>query len=397
MISINKFLPTFFLILTSSMYPRYVLMGILAFLFSCLIQKSKFKLSTYLFYEFIFASFIFASYFWLEYKNIFSLKDSYDIIFGFVSIILFIMWIEGNCHTKEDIKSLLKIYIISRFFLLIIVSIITIVTGQFDLAFGEAADLNRNAFGLGLSWALVFMIFFSKNKNVNTIYCNPFLMIVLLFGIILTGSRKSLLLVLVCYGLHKIIYEGPKKIIKNIFLFFTMLGITVILLINVNFLYNIIGFRIEALINDLLGVDSIEEGSILERAFYIQTAVTLFKDNIILGNGHNSFFYYLTSIGYWHPAYSHCNYVELLTNQGIVGFLIYYAYKIKQTATLLKFNYNNRDILGALLLSGIVVSLVFDYGMVSYYDFLAQFIFILSFTFIKIYYEEKCKSNKKYI
>ena len=66
-------------------------------------------------------------------------------------------------------------------------------------------------------------------------------------------------------------------------------------------------------------------------------------------------------------AYSHCNFAELLCNNGIIGFVLYYVFHIKTIIKSVK-AYNYDYTIRGILLSSIIVAVTMDYGQVSYYN-----------------------------
>ena len=75
--------------------------------------------------------------------------------------------------------------------------------------------------------------------------------------------------------------------------------------------------------------------------------------------------------------YAHNNYIELLVDVGLVGFFIYYGY----IATMLFKDCGKNNV--SVYLKAILVSmLITDFGLVSYYNELYQYILVLIFCMI---------------
>jgi O-antigen ligase len=117
--------------------------------------------------------------------------------------------------------------------------------------------------------------------------------------------------------------------------------------------------RFEEMILGLLGQGSLNEGDIL-RQYYIETGLAEFKESPIWGNG----FYYSA---YLFGHYSHNNYIELLMNNGIIGFIAYYSIYIKLLidAFKMKTTFHKSYVLIVLV---VFVFLALDLGTVSYFD-----------------------------
>src|SRR5690606_39882537 len=116
-----------------------------------------------------------------------------------------------------------------------------------------------------------------------------------------------------------------------------------------------------------------EDGSTIERKRLLGKAMELFYSSPFFGNGINSF--RSTS---W--AYSHSNIGEILSGIGIIGALLFYSIHF-QIFSLLK----RSSIF--LMLGGMITLLLiimFEFSMVSYYD--KFFYFSFYFIYSEIYY-----------
>lgn len=129
-------------------------------------------------------------------------------------------------------------------------------------------------------------------------------------------------------------------------------------------LYNVIGERLERGINFLTGGLGAVDQSDVERAFYREYAMQMFADKPIVGYGFNGFYAQMKAINYSHPAYAHCNELELLADLGIVGFCIYYSLHIYLLAGFAR-NLKKSRLECILGITFIVVIVVTDYFIVS--------------------------------
>ena len=87
----------------------------------------------------------------------------------------------------------------------------------------------------------------------------------------------------------------------------------------VDFFYNIIGYRISGILNYFITGEA-QEGSLYSRLNMARLALEYFKESPIIGHGLNSFKYHV-----YYYTYSHNNYTELLSGVGIIGLIIYYV------------------------------------------------------------------------
>ena len=99
----------------------------------------------------------------------------------------------------------------------------------------------------------------------------------------------------------------------------------------------------------------------------------MFNENMLtrtIGNGLNAFQSEMFRINYSNVAYSHCNYTELLCNYGIIGFFVYYYYKCKLVLQI--FNKKRKNKTTVFFLIVLLISIVFEYGFVSYFTIFNQ-------------------------
>jgi O-antigen ligase len=125
-------------------------------------------------------------------------------------------------------------------------------------------------------------------------------------------------------------------------------------------------------------------GSTYERIYLIQTAYEVFSENfgtILFGTGQQTFFLQ-NKLG----VYAHNNYMEIITNLGITGIVIFYSIHAN---ILKKISEIHKKDIKYFLYGFILIILFMDTAMVSYAFKPTFFIFI----FLVIYIENE-RSNK---
>ncbi|MDO5759414.1 MAG: O-antigen ligase family protein [Bacteroidota bacterium] len=287
---------------------------------------------------------------------------------------------------RDDIKQIFNSIFVSLVFLLLYLIISTPVELWGTFAVGNEQGIHKNTIGLNLAIGSIFSFYYSNHSKHTFIY--RVLSIIFFVFSLLAGSRKVLILIALVSILYAFLTSKNEKLIKRI-IGIGLLSIGAIVIIYSNkLLYDMLGARMINLFDKfLLGVDiGIEEDkSIWERQYYINSAIELWLINpitILIGNGIDGFRTYMGKIGYSHVAYSHCNYIELLCNHGIIGFILYYYNKIRYCITGFRIKNNNTicDLLVVFMICGMVI----EYSMVSYYSELFQIVFIMSFCAIAI-------------
>lgn len=195
-----------------------------------------------------------------------------------------------------------------------------------DEGFGQAIGQQRNgigAVGAGMSVVCVYLKRYTDFKYGN--FLSAFF-VILTF---LTGSRGSIVQLLILFVLIVIIDKNFFKMITKLIIFVLASAVVLLILRNVPILYENIWLRFGDMFSTITG-EEIEDASTQGREFYKEIAWNMFLERPILGWGLDGFTCYLRDYpiykGYYIEAvYSHCNFSELMANLGIVGLLVWYV------------------------------------------------------------------------
>ena len=182
---------------------------------------------------------------------------------------------------------------------------------------------------------------------------------------LITGSKKVLIILVI--DLLLIFAYDRKKASRwlKIGLAFAILGY---LIFNVSYLYNIIGIRIESMIQTMLYGSSatIFSNSTDVRNEMIKEGFTIFLKRPLFGGGWN---FFRANTRFSQYNYSHNNYIELLCTFGLVGTILYYSkhvsnliYSIKILRS--KINQQTQDMIFALWLT--ILCLLLDWTAVTF-------------------------------
>lgn len=197
--------------------------------------------------------------------------------------------------------------------------------------------------------------------------------------VIFTKSRKALIIMVAGPLMYWMLYKPRKKYIiilipAMIFILFASIWAV----FNIPFLYKMVGFRLIGLFS-IFDSSIVADASVTTRADMVAIGVELFKKYPIGGVGFGNFSYhYFNDYSGWAQTYAHNNYVEILADTGIIGFVLYYTVPFSMFFRMIK-NWKeyvncNRKLI-AFLLTFLFIRLVMDYGMVDYDD---EFIQILT-------------------
>jgi O-antigen ligase len=321
-------------------------------------------------------------------SGLFGLRNDVAIgnIINLSFCLLILIFLPNILNTKQNIDAFMKF----TFFLGLLLSIYVISLTDFQrLIQGRYyADVvleryigNRNlvALLLGISFNFGCYKLLLKFRYTNIFFC-----IVIFIGVLLTGSRKGLI---VCVVPISIVLIGmimnasnTRKKIKYVILasFFLIASYNIVL--NIEIVYNNIGWRIENVFRSILFNEEIEEGSFSGRKRMIESGLGYFKDRPLFGHGIENFRYLYEQDTGW-ETYSHNNYVELLVNHGLVGFSLYYSFYI---AVVWKLN-RKRKISNLhdekkyyLFIIGLLLSImIMDFSLVSYKWYLTYVVLAL--------------------
>lgn len=278
---------------------------------------------------------------------------------------------------KNDVAGLLKLVENGTFIVTALVLMITFVTG-FSRRLGSNSQINANLLAMLCVYALIICVYLKKNSGKARLYNVK--IAVYLVTILLTGSRKGLLMVLIAVFVISMA-QGKRKIIKTI-LVTVMSGIIIYFVImNVSFLYEIIGVRVESLINMVFSGET-EEGSLISRQYLTERGMEFVSKRPIKGYGYDCFKLVSgiggegkVSVTGGYGYYSHNNYVELLFSGGVIGLLLYYLPIVFLLIGLVKSIRLDNSItyLAAILVSKLTI----EYAYVSYYSRVDAYVFAI--------------------
>lgn len=143
-------------------------------------------------------------------------------------------------------------------------------------------------------------------------------------ALLLTSSRRNFIILLVFFVLFYTLDSNDVRKRIGLFLGCTLVaGIVLFAVLNVDFLYQFIGRRLESFLQFVIWGNG-GDASTTGRARLIDYGMTLFQQSPILGKGVGTFEQLFgTTHGSWQTSADN-NYVELLADLGIVGFSLYY-------------------------------------------------------------------------
>lgn len=338
---------------------RILIVGIMLLV---IIKTKEIRLNSYVKYSTIFIFISFMSIAWATSRQL-AFRGSLTVLWNSICTSCVTIIVLNN---KKYLINVIKVI----FFCSIIYgSMIYIKYGLFVFLNDRAIQgISANDIGIRAAIGIIFAIVILSSNICKYKWIYYIGSVINILWIILSASRKSLLLVVIPLIIYFIFKSKNKfKTILNICILFILLIVIYQSIMKSDFLYNFIGHRIETMINGVLGIGS-TDGSTMFRLELIEWGVQWFKEQPILGYGMDNYRYLLGFKNTWAGAsgtYAHNNFIELAVNVGIVGSVIYYYIYYKIIYKLMK-KLKVRNKTDIFILGFIIALLINEYGLVTY-------------------------------
>lgn len=293
----------------------------ITFMFQLIVQNNKLKMTQELFLFLFF--FVYSLIGFLLARNLvgFSLKERTLFQLVILSIVSY-----NILSSKFSIALAIKAFVFGA----LISSVVYLVGNKLTPYTRITGTLeNANLYGLTLLFAITLSLYLIKT-NTNKWHKLFYYLLISFFSylIIFTGSRKAIIgfasLPILLYITY-FIKIGKRHLFRILCLTILLLGFLIgfsIYLTQTPFYYRIQSFQELIISSD---INTVEDGSLINRFYFYKMAYHLWKQHPILGVGNDQFRYYT---GVYFPllrsTYSHSNYMEILADFGIVGFILYY-------------------------------------------------------------------------
>lgn len=354
------------LLITTFYFTRNIicrLMMLVFFGYTCLkfiLKNNKIKFTPFFFFSFLFILYGALN---IVAGNVIDNDVAKTMVISLTLNLLMTFCIVQYIYLSKNVYKILKITETSIFIaamIVVLLSIETITEGRL----GGGTDMNSNKLGILCCSAIILCLYFMSEYKGNKIF-NIAKIAFYLFLILLTGSRKSLVMVLFAFILWSII-KGPK-----VFLTFIASGIFVfillyVILMKIPLFYNIIGHRFEAFF-EFFETNTTEDKSIIDRQALIEIGWQYILKKPWTGYGYDCF-KTVSGLG-WNGGffyYSHNNYIELLFGGGILGFSLYYLSILYLLISLIKKVKWDNSIKFLLII--LISKLIIEYVYVSCFE-----------------------------
>ena len=250
--------------------------------------------------------------------------------------------------------------------------------------------LNINELGMCATYAIIINIYYwvKGEKKMYSILSIPAFLIMLS-----SGSRKAIAILVI--GLVSL-YVMRNNRIRNTRKRLVKMTVSLLLILALLYLasrmslFSGIMGRIQLTINGILTGKNTDY-STLTRLNLVAIGWQIFREHPVLGIGIGNAQFVVEGIYHRQDYYLHNNYIEMLANGGIIGFILYYWFFIYLIITFIK-NRDFSDMEFNICFILLFIHLIMDIGSVSYVNRTTYF-YIMMF-YIKAV-DLKYKKNRK--
>lgn len=322
-----------------------------------LLQRKRFYLGKNMLIVYTAVTWMYATIFWAT--N--SFYASFTM--GTIWQVFLLFFLTYNVFSEEEdahdylIKSLyiagisLLIYSVYSYGISYIVKMMTLST---SVRIGKEIS-QANTFGMLNALTTMIAFYYLMKSKGHKLFHIAIMASAFMF-VLSSGSRKALLMT--CIGILFMVYRryGIRKLYKVLaivavlaFVFFMVMQLP---------MFKLVGHRLEQMIEIISGES---DGDLSSRVRFnmITDGWQIFKERLLIGYGANNF-----AVVSGYGVYSHNNFIEILVDFGLIGFILYYSIYITAMKELLTTKTESAKV----LLSIFLVRFLMEVGMVTYYN-----------------------------
>lgn len=215
-------------------------------------------------------------------------------------------------------------------------------------------------------------------------------------GLFLSGGRKYIVIPMIflyLLFLFKQDKKGRNHIVKYTVIIIIAAVVMLYLIMNVPAFYNSLGVRLESFLSFMNGDLGNADYSAIVRSEMIKGGIQKWLESPIWGYGFNSFKYYnQTLTGNFY--YSHNNFVELLYNTGLLGFIAYYYLYARILVASVRKKGACKLQHKAFIVAFTISLLVYEYTQVDYTDTMIVIMLLLAHSMVELH-REVMKCNEE--
>lgn len=228
---------------------------------------------------------------------------------------------------------------------------------------GASIGYNANEFGFIFAYGTTIAVFLAHDRKSKLYWI---IAIFFVFCNLFSGSRTAFAVMIIALVVYTMgfyyVKGGIDRLGKGIFIIVLLLIGVWVLIMNNEFLFSILGSRIESFYFTLFRGQS-TEGSVTTRVGMMRDSITIFSQAPLLGHGLD---YFKAVSGY--NTYSHNNYTELLVSIGLIGTIVYYSLFLRILYKSIKLLKETKAPLYLCPIALVIAALIGDLGTVLYYS-----------------------------
>lgn len=279
----------------------------------------------------------------------------------------------SRVRTKELLRSVLKILLVVEFvnvlYVLSQIDITMLGSKRIGALMNMDSDVtwNSNTLSGVLSVCVIAALALLRNHAVKyrglTIITTLFYSVLIL----LSGSRQGLLILVGVPLTYLLLSSNYKNALGRVVMIAAVMLVTYFVIMKIPPLYNMIGRRMEALIQNMLNHGS-SDLSIAGRVKLINYGLNWILESPVWGHGMYTFKEQL-QMSYGYEMYAHNNYIEVLFGTGLIGLAAYYSLHISMLLRSFRIRYPHWQI----VVSSLLIMMGADMVTVSFKKFAFQF------------------------
>ena len=278
-----------------------------------------------------------------------------NLVYKFPDLIIYVLW--------AYIIGAAVLFTRIVFFYRGIANLMHIASGVGEIRIGGAIA-NENSIGILMANAFIICwLIILKNKGQAKFEKVLMAALSVAFAVmlLLTGSKKAIAYIVISLVGLFYYYTRKQPLLKKVLLFIVAIALLILLSYCIRDIpiFHTINDRVRSLGDTLIGKGNASQTDQV-RLNMISEGFNAFLQSPLFGNGAG---YSYRLFG----TYSHCNYVELLMNYGLIGFSLYYGPFI---ALLVYVNRQVKtgDLIAIYFMVYLVLNLILAIGIVDYYE-----------------------------
>ena len=312
------------------------------------------------------------------------------LFLNMVKILVVMLCVVFYSKSIEKVKSVLLAYTQALAVMCILILTTTPLSTYGTTQFWGIPNQHRNTVANATFFAILIVWYLAP--YISSKMAKAMVAIFLVTGLC-TGSRRGIIQLVLMAILFTLTQKGIRKRIRLMMAgFFVgavfLMVITSVPQLNENYWPRFLGMFTTS-IDDTVG----EEKSAVGRNIYRSIGWQIAKERPWLGYGVDGFYGHLKGREYTYTTYrleavhSHCNYIEVLVNYGILGSLFYYFLPVY--LIIKAWRRYKEERFSRMIVIIMMSTLVLDYGGVSYHQMFAIYLYAIFAT--GIYEQERTK------